>query len=100
VRYMVGGVPSEQLKERLYSFEFPEHPNALIKFLNLLGMHANITLFHYRNHGSAYGQVLAGFDIDGQQVEEFNQHLNELGYNYKDETLNPAYQYFLSHTKS
>jgi len=100
VRYMVGGVPSEQLKERLYSFEFPEHPNALIKFLNLLGMHANITLFHYRNHGSAYGQVLAGFDIDGQQVEEFTQHLNELGYNYKDETLNPAYQYFLSHTKS
>ena len=99
VRYMVGGVPSQQLTERLYRFEFPEHPNALIKFLNLLGMHANITLFHYRNHGAAYGQVLAGFEVGEQQLDEFSQHLNALGYNYKDETLNPAYQYFLSHSK-
>ena len=100
VRYMVGGVPSQQLTERLYSFEFPEHPNALLKFLNLLGMHANITLFHYRNHGAAYGQVLAGFEVDDSQVAEFSEHLDALGYNYKDETLNPAYRYFLSHTSN
>lgn len=100
VRYMVGGVPSQQLTERLYSFEFPEHPNALIKFLNQLGVHANITLFHYRNHGAAYGQVLAGFEVNEQQVSEFSQHLNALGYSYKDETLNPAYQYFLSHANN
>ncbi|RBW46379.1 threonine ammonia-lyase, biosynthetic [Psychromonas sp. B3M02] len=99
VRYMVGGVPSQQLTERLYSFEFPEHPNALLKFLNLLGMHANITLFHYRNHGAAYGQVLAGFELDDTQTAEFSQHLDALGYSYKDETLNPAYRYFLSHAK-
>lgn len=100
VRYMVGGVPSQQLTERLYSFEFPEHPNALLKFLNQLGMYANITLFHYRNHGAAYGQVLAGFEVGESQVAEFIQHLDALGYSYKDETLNPAYRYFLSHSNN
>ncbi|MFT6984927.1 MAG: threonine dehydratase [Psychromonas sp.] len=96
VRYMVGGAPISDLKERLYSFEFPEHPNALIKFLNVLGTHANITLFHYRNHGAAYGQVLAGFELEGNSAETFSEHLNALGYNYKDETDNQAYRYFLA----
>ena len=100
VRYMVGGVPSHQLSERLYSFEFPEHPNALLKFLNLLGFHANITLFHYRNHGAAYGQALAGFEIDATQVDEFNQYIDTLGFSYKDETNNQAYRFFLSHTNN
>jgi threonine dehydratase len=99
VRYMVGGVPAQQLTERLYSFEFPEHPNALIKFLNLLGVHANITLFHYRNHGAAYGQVLAGFEIQDDQIENFSKHLDALGYSYKDETFNLAYRFFLSTPK-
>ena len=98
VRYMVGGVPSQHLTERLYSFEFPTHPNALLKFLNLLGEHANITLFHYRNHGAAYGQVLAGFEVGEEQVDKFSHHLDELGFNYKDETTNQAYRFFLSHT--
>ena len=97
VRYMVGGVPSRQLTERLYSFEFPEHPNALLNFLNLLGVHANITLFHYRNHGAAYGQALVGFEVNDNQLDEFNEHLTELGYNHKDETFNQAYRFFLSH---
>ena len=96
LRYMVGGAPAEKLKERLYSFEFPEHPNALVKFLNLLGNHANITLFHYRNHGAAYGQVLAGFEVQTNKVDEFNEHLKAFGYNFKDETDNQAYRFFLS----
>ncbi|PKF63120.1 threonine ammonia-lyase, biosynthetic [Psychromonas sp. psych-6C06] len=96
LRYMVGGAPVEHLKERLYSFEFPEHPNALLKFLNMLGTHANITLFHYRNHGAAYGQVLAGFEIENNDVTAFTEYLNALGYNYKDETDNQAYRFFLS----
>lgn len=100
VRYMVGGVPAQELNERLYSFEFPEHPNALIRFLNELGVHANITLFHYRNHGAAYGQVLAGFEVNEEQVSEFSEHLDALGYSYKDETHNPAYRYFLSHANN
>jgi len=98
VRYMVGGAAVNNLKERLYSFEFPEQPNALIKFLNMLGTHANITLFHYRNHGAAYGQVLAGFELDDNDVDAFTTYLNALGYNYKDETNNQAYRFFLSQT--
>jgi threonine dehydratase len=93
---MVGGAPSEDLKERIYSFEFPEHPNALLKFLNMLGTHASITLFHYRNHGAAYGQVLAGFEIKDVDTHSFTQHLKKLGYNYKDETDNQAYRLFLA----
>ena len=95
VRYMVGGTSIKGLKERLYSFEFPMHPNALIKFLNMLGTHGNVTLFHYRNHGAAYGQVLAGFELS-ESVDEFNKHLDALGYNYKDETDNQSYRFFLS----
>jgi threonine dehydratase len=95
LRYMVGGAPSENLKEHIYSFEFPEHPNALLKFLNMLGTHASITLFHYRNHGAAYGQVLAGFEVQGENMHAFTQHLKKLGYNYKDETDNQAYRLFL-----
>ena len=95
VRYMVGGTSISNIKERLYSFEFPMHPNALIKFLNMLGTHGNITLFHYRNHGAAYGQVLVGFELS-ESVEAFSKHLNALGYNYKDETDNQAYRFFLS----
>jgi len=96
VRYMVGGAPISDLTERLYSFEFPEQPNALIKFLNMLGTQANITLFHYRNHGAAYGQVLAGFEVDASSNETFSEHLKALGYHYKDETDNQAYRYFLA----
>jgi threonine dehydratase len=99
VRYMVGGAPVENLTERLYSFEFPEQPNALIKFLNMLGTHANITLFHYRNHGAAYGQVLAGFEVKAEKIDSFTQHLEKLGYNYKDETDNQAYRFFLANKK-
>ena len=97
VRYMVGGIPQQAINERLYSFEFPEHPNALLTFLNTLGTQASISLFHYRNHGAAYGQVLAGFDLKEGQLSSFNQHLKALGYHYKDESNNPAYQFFLSH---
>ncbi|MDF5622563.1 threonine ammonia-lyase, biosynthetic, partial [Vibrio parahaemolyticus] len=63
VRYMIGGKPSKPLKERLYSFEFPEYPGALLKFLSTLGTHWNISLFNYRNHGADYGRVLCGFEL-------------------------------------
>lgn len=44
VRYMVGGRPSQPLQERLFSFEFPESPGALLKFLHTLGTHWNISV--------------------------------------------------------
>ena len=96
VRYMVGGRPPSLLNEHIFSFEFPEYPGALMKFLNTLGENWNITLFHYRNHGAAEGLVLAGFDIPQDARVEFDQHLEKLGYQYQEQTDNPAYRFFLS----
>ncbi|MCG7584207.1 threonine ammonia-lyase, biosynthetic [Photobacterium sp. OFAV2-7] len=96
VRYMIGGRPSKPLKERLYSFEFPEYPGALLKFLNTLGTHWNISLFNYRNHGADYGRVLCGFELEDHDLLSFTSHLRELGYQWKDETDNPAYKFFLA----
>lgn len=95
VRYMVGGRPSKPLQERLYSFEFPESPGALLKFLYTLGTHWNISLFHYRSHGTDYGRVLAGFER-GEQEPEFDRHLSTLGYECSDVSDNPAFRFFLA----
>jgi len=95
VRYMVGGRPSKPLRERLYSFEFPESPGALLKFLHTLGTHWNISLFHYRSHGTDYGRVLAAFEL-GEQEPEFDRHLTALGYDCHDETNNPSFRFFLA----
>lgn len=96
VRYMVGGRPPSLLNERLYSFEFPEQPGALLNFLTTLGEQWNITLFHYRNHGAAEGLVLAGFDVPESENDTFNEHLQKLGYYFEDQSENPAYKFFLS----
>ncbi|MCY7294944.1 threonine ammonia-lyase, biosynthetic [Alteromonas sp. a30] len=96
VRYMVGGRPASLPNERIFSFEFPESPGALLRFLETLGEHWNITLFHYRNHGAAEGLVLAGFDIPEPEFERFKEDLNELNYEYTEQTQNPAYRFFLS----
>lgn len=95
VRYMVGGRPAAPLQELLFSFEFPEAPGALLKFLETLGTYWNITLFHYRSHGTDYGRVLVAFDASGDDTR-FEQHLNALGYDYRDETGNTAFTRFLS----
>lgn len=94
VRYMIGGRPSKPLQERLFSFAFPESPGALMKFLQTLGTHWNITLFHYRSHGTDYGRVLAAFELSGLEVC-FERHLDELGYEYHDETDNPSFNLLL-----
>lgn len=96
IRYMVGGKPSKPLQERLYSFEFPEYPGALLKFLSTLGTRWNISLFNYRNHGADYGRVLCGFELPEEDLERFTRHLGELGYGYRDESDNSSYKFFLS----
>ncbi|HRX89897.1 MAG TPA: threonine ammonia-lyase, biosynthetic, partial [Steroidobacteraceae bacterium] len=63
VRYMVGGHSRGLAHEVLYRFEFPERPGALLKFLRAVGSRWNISLFHYRNHGSDHGRVLAGIQV-------------------------------------
>ena len=60
-----------------------------------IGSAWNISLFHYRNHGSDYGRVLAGIEVPKAEREEFLRHLNELHYPYTDETGNAAYRMFL-----
>ena len=89
--------PQEPLNERLFSFEFPESPGALTNFLATLGENWNITLFHYRNHGAAFGRVLAGFELEDAQYDDFVKHLEQLGYQYKDESNNPVFTTFLTH---
>jgi threonine dehydratase len=95
VRYMVGGHAASIANERLFRFEFPERPGALLKFLNAIGTQWNITLFHYRNHGADYGRVLAGVQIPPEQRIDFDLHVRELKYVYSEETDNPAYRMFL-----
>jgi threonine dehydratase len=95
VRYMVGGRAPGLRDERLYRFEFPERPGALLRFLQAIGSRWNISLFHYRNHGSDYGRVLAGIQVPTGSQHEFLGHLAELQYVYTDETANPAYRMFL-----
>ncbi|MGI9330765.1 MAG: threonine ammonia-lyase, biosynthetic [Gammaproteobacteria bacterium] len=96
VRHMVGGQAKTISDERLYRFEFPERPGALLKFLQAIGAKWNISLFHYRNHGSDYGRVLAGIQVPEKSLPSFERHLKELGYAYADETGNPAYRIFLA----
>lgn len=95
VRYMVGGRAAGLDNEVLYRFEFPERPGALLRFLQGLGPW-NISLFHYRNHGSAYGRVLAGIQIPEDKRPSLERYFGEIGYAYFRETDNPAYDLFLA----
>lgn len=96
VRYMVGGRGNGVENERLFRFEFPERPGALLRFLNYMGERWNISLFHYRNHGAAYGRVLVGIQVPKEDDEELALFLQNLGYSWWEETNNPAYTMFLS----
>ncbi len=95
VRHMVGGRSTGIANERLFRFEFPERPGALLAFLDAVGSRWNITLFHYRNHGSDYGRVLAGIDVPPEERQELDAHLAALGYPYYEESDNPVYRLFL-----
>ena len=95
VRYMVGGHAPQAENEVLYRFVFPERPGALLNFLDTLRSDWNISLFHYRNHGADFGRVLVGMQVPAADRDAFQGFLDKLGYEYVDETLNPAYRMFL-----
>ncbi|MDX1605516.1 MAG: threonine ammonia-lyase, biosynthetic, partial [Candidatus Competibacterales bacterium] len=95
VRYMVGGRTGGIDNEVLYRFEFPERPGALLKFLQGLGPW-NISLFHYRNHGSAYGRVLVGIQVPEAKRSTLERYFHEIGYAFWREAGNPAYELFLA----
>lgn len=96
IRYMVGGRTDKINNERLITFEFPERPGALARFLNHMQTNWNITLFHYRNHGADYGRVLVGIDVPEPESATFTDFLENVGYTCLDETGNAAYKLFLS----
>ncbi|NGP54092.1 threonine ammonia-lyase, biosynthetic [Thioalkalivibrio sp. XN8] len=95
VRHMVGGRPPGDKAELLFRFEFPERPGALLNFLTGLGADWNITLFHYRNHGAAWGRVLVGFEAAPEDRERLLADLRAIGYRFWEESDNPAYRLFL-----
>ena len=97
IRYMVGGhAPAEVTDERVYRVEFPERPGALLRFLSGLGQGWNISMFHYRNHGAAYGRILVGVQVPKNQRRAFEAVLDELKFPYWEETDNRAYQLYLA----
>jgi len=99
IRHLVGGHAPNINDEAVYRFEFPERPGALFNFLTKLAGRWNISMFHYRNHGSASGRVLVGMQIpksDRKAVKNFLDELSSDGaWRYWDETDNEAYQLFL-----
>jgi len=95
LRHMVGGSSALANDELLYRFEFPERPGALMRFLDSLAPNWNISLFHYRNHGADYGQILLGIQVPKNEQPAFKQFLTTLGYPHWDESKNPAYRLFL-----
>ncbi len=96
VRHMVGGHSLAVKNERVYQFQFPERPGALMTFLANLGQGWNISLFHYRNHGAAYGRILVGLQVPDNELDALDCFVKDLGYTYSEETDNPAYRLFLS----
>ncbi|KAG0234599.1 tryptophan synthase beta subunit-like PLP-dependent enzyme [Mortierella sp. GBAus27b] len=92
-RYMIGG-RSEAANERMFRFEFPERPGALLQFLEGLRAGWNVSLFHYRNHGSDVGKVLAGLQVPPEDNEDFTKYLSRLNYQWVEETDNPLYKQF------
>jgi threonine dehydratase len=95
LRHMVGGRSHLAQNELLYRFEFPERPGALMKFVSSMSPNWNISMFHYRNHGADYGRIVVGMQVPPSEMEEWQAFLDQLGYQYWDESHNPAYKLFL-----
>jgi threonine dehydratase len=95
VRYMVGGRSRLARDERLFRFQFPERPGALMRFLSSMHPDWNISLFHYRNQGADYGRILVGIQVPSDENAEFRAFLETLAYPYVDESENPVYRLFL-----
>jgi len=96
LRHLVGGRLPFSEHERLYRFEFPERPGALLGFLNVLAGRWSISLFHYRNHAAANARILAGFLVPPEDEDAFHQFLEATHYHFIDETENAACLDFLS----
>ena len=95
IRHMVGGRAPGAEHERLFQVVFPERSGALLAFLKGMSGSWNISLFHYRNHGSDSGRVLLGIQVPDQELGALHRLLEELGYEFSEETDNDACRLFL-----
>jgi len=96
VRHMVGGRSHETIEdERVFSIEFPERKGALSDFLESLRNRWNVSLFHYRGEGALYGRALIGVQVEENELKDFTDVLDEVGYRYEERTDNQAYKRFL-----
>ena len=95
VRHMVGGRGQGVRDEVLYTFEFPERPGALLQFLTSLGARWNISLFHYRNHGAAFGRVLCGFEVPVAERSDLGAALDALGFEHRAVGDNPVTRFLM-----
>jgi threonine dehydratase len=96
VRHMVGGRSDLARDERLFRFEFPERPGALMRFLAAMHPGWNISLFHYRNQGADYGRILVGIQVPADERAAFEDFLRSLAFPYTEETRNPLVALFLN----
>ena len=94
-RHMVGGHASGVSDEVVYRFEFPERPGALMTFVTSLHPNWNISIFHYRNHGSDVGRIVVGVQVPTNERTQWFDYLKGLRYEWVDESHNPVYQLFL-----
>ncbi|CAN6921685.1 unnamed protein product [Brassica oleracea] len=81
LRYLMGGRSSVE-EEVLCQFTFPERPGALMNFLDSFSPRWNISLFHYRAEGGAGANVLVGIQVPEQEMVEFRNRAQVLGYEY------------------
>ena len=96
LRHMIGGRQPDDIGEEIvFRAEFPERPGSLLQFLNALGNEFSITLFHYRNHGAAYGRILVGMQVPPGKRAQLRRALLRLGYPFWEESDNPAYLEYL-----
>lgn len=100
IRHTIGGRLPEggvgEGRERLFRFQFPERPGALRQFLRAMDPDWDITLFHYRNHGAAFGRVLVGMTLPAATTDvDLAAFAERLGYPFSEETGSEVYARFL-----
>ena len=94
IRHLVGG-RADVGNERLYTFEFPERPGSLYRFLTTLKPGFNISCFHYRNYGGDVAKILAGIQVPAGGEDELEKFLKSVGYPYREETDSEIYRMFM-----
>lgn len=91
LRHLMGGRSNVE-NELLCRFIFPERPGSLMKFLTAFSPRWNISLFHYRSQGENGANVLVGLQVSAEDMDEFCQQANHVGYEYAFEMNNEAYR--------